>query len=152
MAQFAVYGPLDERDLHDDFGYYPMGSNARQPCGPCERRFRDLQPVESRTQIQQQLRIEAGADFAGEDEIVPIEVSDEQCTQTHAGSLRIRVSANNEFLRRFALHLEPVRRATVLVQRSAPLGNHSFPSLAARTLPRLVVRDFRNVRQRSAEW
>ena len=47
---------------------------------------------------------------------VPIEVSHQQRAETDAAALRIRESANDEFLRRLALHLQPVRRAAVLVR------------------------------------
>src|SRR5215510_11898310 len=115
MAQLAVRGPLDECNLDDDFGQDPMCTNAWQSFSFRERRFRDLELVQPRTKLQQQPGVEAGADFAGKDEIVTIEVPHEQRTKTDAAALRIRESANDEFLSSLALHLQPMRRATVFV-------------------------------------
>src|SRR5262249_14438350 len=151
MAELAVRCPLDECNLHNDLGRHPMGAKAWQSFGFSEWRFWDLELVEPRTKLQQQLRVEAGADFAGEDEIIPIEVSHEQCAETDAAALRIRESSNDEFLCGLALHLQPVRRAAVLVRWCAALCDHSFPSFPASTLPGVVVRNFWNVRQRRTE-
>src|SRR4030095_739582 len=115
MPQLAVRGPLDERNLHDDFGSHPVCTNARQSFGFRERRVRDLEPVQPRTKLQQQFRVEAGADFASEDEIISIEIAHEQRSEAYAAALRIRESAHDEFLSILALHLQPMRRATVLV-------------------------------------
>src|SRR5215467_10944735 len=116
MAQLAVCGPLDERNLHDDFGSHPVCANARQSFGFREWRVWDLELVQPSTKRQQQFRVEAGADFAGEDEIILIEVAYEQRAETDAAALRICESANDEFLSGLALHLQPMRRAAVLVR------------------------------------
>ena len=97
------------------------------------------QRVEPRAQVEQQRRVEAGADLAGEHEVVALEVADEQRAEAHARALRIGESADHQFLRRLALHLEPGLRAAVFVRRVAALGDHAFPSLAARPLPRRVA-------------
>src|SRR5213596_3796808 len=52
-----------------------MCANPWQPFGLRERRFRNRELVQPRTQVQQQLRVEAGANFAGEDEIIRVEVT-----------------------------------------------------------------------------
>ena len=41
----------------------------------------DLAAIELRAQVEQQLRVEAGADLAREDEIVSLEVTDEECAE-----------------------------------------------------------------------
>ena len=151
MAQLAVHRPLDERDLHDDLGPHPVRAQARQPDGLGERRLRDLERVQPRAQIEQQLRVEAGADLAGEDEVVPLEVADEQRAQADARALRIGEPADHELLRRLALHLQPVRRAAVLVRRVAPLRDDALPALAARALPRLRIVERRHALQRRLE-
>ena len=92
--------------------------------------FGDLERVEPRAQVEQQLGVEAGADLAGEHEIVLFEVADQQRAQADARALRIGEAADDELLRRLALHLQPVRRAAVLVRRVAPLGDDALPSLA----------------------
>ena len=137
MAKLAVHRPLDEGNLHDDLGPHPVRANARQSDGFGERRFRDLDRIEPRAKFQQQLGIEARADLPGEDEVVALEISDEQRAQADASALRIGESADHELLRRLALHLQPVRRAAMLVLRIAPFRDHAFPSLAARALPGL---------------
>ena len=70
VAQLAVHRPLDERHLHDDLRPHPVRAHARQPVGLRERRRRDLERVEPRAQVEQELGVEAGADLAGEDEVV----------------------------------------------------------------------------------
>src|SRR5262249_25594346 len=99
-----------------DFRPDPMCANAWQSLGFGERRIRDLKLVEPSTQVQQQLRVEARADFAGKDEIIPIEVPDKQRAETDTTALWIGESANDKLLRRFAFHLQPVRRTPVFVR------------------------------------
>src|SRR5215470_3708249 len=115
MAQLAMCRPFDERNLHHDFGSHPVCTNARQSFGPRERRVWDLELVQPSTKLQQQFRVEARADFAGEDEIIPIKVAYQQRAETDTAALRIRESADDEFLSGLALHLQPMRRAAVLV-------------------------------------
>src|SRR4051812_36549336 len=107
MAQLAVRRPFDERDLHDDLGTDPVGPNARQPDRFGERRFRDLQPVESRAELEQQPRVESGSNLPGKDEVIVLEVSDEQCAKADPSALWVRKSADYEVLRLLALHLQP---------------------------------------------
>src|SRR5215216_6464871 len=117
MPQLAVDRPFNEGDLYDDLGTDPMRAYARQPDAPSERRLRDLEHIQPCAQLQQQLVVETGADFSGEDEVVGLEVADEQRAEANAAALRIGESADNELLLRLALHLQPVARAAVLVRR-----------------------------------
>ena len=78
MAKLAVNGPFDKRDLHDHLGAYPVRADARQADGLRERRRRDFKAPEPLAEVQQQLRVEAGADLPGEHEVVSLEVADEQ--------------------------------------------------------------------------
>src|SRR3984893_1626840 len=137
MPQLAVHGPLDEADPHDQLRTYPVRAQARQPLRLRERRYRQLDRVESRAQIEEQLRVEAGADLSHEDEIVAVVVADEQRTETGARALRIGKAADHELLRELALHLQPEPRSSVLVRRASPLGDHAFPSFAPCVIPRL---------------
>ena len=89
-------------DLHDDLGAHPMARDAGRPLPVVNGGFVDLERVEPRSQIQQQLRVEAGADLSGEHEIVAVVVADEQRAEADAGALRIGESADDELLRRFA--------------------------------------------------
>src|SRR5262245_54668714 len=124
MAELAVHRPFDEADLHDDLGPDPVRAQARQ-AGPFrERRRRELDRVEPGAQIEQEPGVEAGPDFSGEDEIVALEVADEQRAQADAAALWISEAADDQLLRRLALHLQPVRRSAVLVARVAALGDH----------------------------
>src|SRR5437867_1854925 len=116
MAKLAVNGPLDERDLHDKLGTYPVRADARQADGFGERRLRDFKAPEPLAEVQQQLRVEAGADLPGEHEVVSLEVADEQRAEPDPAPLRIGESADHELLRRLAFHLQPVPRAAVLVR------------------------------------
>ena len=92
-----------------------------------------------------------GADLSREDEIVAVEVADEQSAESGARALGIGEAADDEVLRRLALHLEPVLRSLLLVRRIEPLGDDAFPSLATRTLPRLGVVHCRHATQRRAK-
>src|SRR5262245_42720796 len=105
MAKLAVRRPLDEGDLHDDLGTYPVRSNERQADSFGERRFRNLESVEPGAEIQQQLRIEACADLPGKNEVVPLEVAYKQRPQADPPALGISEAANHELLRRLAFHL-----------------------------------------------
>ena len=100
MPQLAVHRPLGERDLHDDLRPHPVRAQARQAVGLRERRRRDFELVEPRAQLEQQLGVEARADLAGEHEISPVEVADEQRAEADAAALRIGEAADDEFLRR----------------------------------------------------
>src|SRR2546428_223587 len=117
MAQLTVHSPFDEGYLHNNFGQDPMCANTWQPFRFREGRLRDFEFVQPRAQVQQELRVETGADFAGKDEIIPIEVPHEQRAETDAAALRIRESADDKLLRSLALHLQPVRRAAMLAAR-----------------------------------
>jgi hypothetical protein len=46
----------------------------------------DLEGVKALSEIEQQLRVEAGADLAGEHEVVAIVVADEQRPEADAGT------------------------------------------------------------------
>ena len=54
--------------------------------------------VELRAQVQQQLRVEAGADLPGEHEVVVLEIADEQRAEPDARALGIGESADDELL------------------------------------------------------
>jgi hypothetical protein len=45
MAQFAVIGPFDEANLHDDLGPHPVRAQTRQTDGFRKRRFGDFELV-----------------------------------------------------------------------------------------------------------
>src|SRR5207253_4231278 len=107
-----------------------------------------LDSIEPRAQIEQQLRVEAGADLAGEHEFVLLEIPDEQRAEADAPPLRIGEAADDELLRRLAFHLQPVRRAAVLVGRAAPLRDHAFPALATGAFPRLRLVNGGDARER----
>src|SRR2546429_4943413 len=127
MTKLAVNRPFDEGDLHDDLGLHPMRAQPRQPGPSREGRPGDLDRVEPRAQLQQQLRVESGANLPREYEIVVLEISDEQRAEADPLALGIGEAADHELLRRLALHLQPVRRAAVLVRRIAPLGADALP-------------------------
>ena len=59
--------------------------------------------------------------------------------------LRIGEAADDELLRRLALHLQPVLRATMLVLGVAPLGDDAFPPFAAGALPGLRIVERRHL-------
>src|SRR5262245_20016721 len=100
VPELAVHGPFDERDLDDDLRPDPVGAQARQAAGFRERRTGNLEPVEPRAQIEQELRVEARADFPGEDEVAAVVVADEERAEPDARALRIREPADDELLRR----------------------------------------------------
>src|SRR5687767_4637050 len=128
MPELAVHGPLDETDLHDDGRSDPVGAETGKALGLRERRLRDFERVEPRAQVEQQLCVETGADLAGKDEVLSFVIADEQGAEADARALRIGEPADYELLRRLAFHLEPQRRAPLLVGRAAALGDDAFPS------------------------
>src|SRR4051812_17856274 len=96
VPQLAVYRPLDEADLHDQFRTYPVRTQARQPRRLREGRRRQLDRVEPRAQIEEQPGVEAGADLSRKEELVVVVVADEQRAQTGTRSSRIREAADDE--------------------------------------------------------
>ena len=61
--------------------------------------FFDLQRVEPRAQLEQQLGVEAGADLSREDQVVAVVVADEQRAEADARPLRIGEAADHQLLR-----------------------------------------------------
>ena len=102
-----------------------------RPVPRGERRRRKREPIEPGPQRAQQRGVEAGADLAGEDQVRSLEVADQQRAEPDAAALRIGEAADDQFLRRLALHLQPVLRPAVLVGRAAALGDHALPTRAA---------------------
>src|SRR5262249_55737839 len=100
MSQLSVHRPLDEPDLHDHLRTNPVAVTG-EALAVRERRLLDGKSIETSSQIEQELRVEAGADLAGEDEVVGVVVTDQQRAESHACALRISKSADDEFLRRF---------------------------------------------------
>src|SRR5262245_14864583 len=139
MAQLSMHRPFDECDLHDDFRTCPVSAQSRESFRLRERCGRDFHRVQARTQFEEEPGIKAGADLAREYEVFIFEVANQQRAQANARALRIRETANHELLRSLALHLEPVRRAAMLVSRIAPFGDHTFPPLARGALPRIRI-------------
>ena len=76
MPQFAVDRPFDERDLHHHLRPHPVRPDAWQSDGFRERACGISMSVQPRAQLEQQFRVEAGADLAREDEVLPFEVAD----------------------------------------------------------------------------
>src|SRR5215471_1776578 len=114
MPELSVHRPFDEPDLHHDLGTNPVAAT-RQAFAFRERRLLDRKRIETRSQIEQKFRVETSADFAGECEVVAVVVADEQRAEADASALRIGEAADDELLRRFDLHLEPVLRASMFV-------------------------------------
>ena len=108
MTQFAMRGPLDETDLDHDLRLNPVRAQTRQAGPFCERRFRNLELVQLRAQIEQQFGIESGSDSAGENEITVFVMTDEKRTESNALALRIRKTTDDKLRRQLALHLQPL--------------------------------------------
>ena len=152
MPELAVHGPLDERGLHDNLRTHPVCAELWQADGLREGRRRQFDGVEAPSQIQQEPGVETRADLAGIDEIAVFVVPDQQGAEADARALRIGKSADDEFLRRLALHLQPMLRAAMLVRRAAPFRNDAFPALPAGTLPRFLVVEQCDATHRRIEW
>src|SRR4051794_8624801 len=71
-------------------------------------------------------------------------MTDEQCAETNSLALRIGEAADNEILRQLTLHLQPLFRAAMLVDRTASLRDHAFPAVALRAFPRRRIVDQRD--------
>ena len=136
VAQLAVHGPLDERDLHDDLRPHPVRARRGRPVARVNGDCRDLDGVEAGAQIEQQLACRSRC---------------RPCRRTRSRRRRSSRRAARRGRRALpcgsvkppttsscaglALHLQPVRRAAVLVGRVATLRDHAFPALARRPAP-----------------
>jgi hypothetical protein len=78
VAKLAVPCPLHECDLDHDFGPHPVHVQPRRSQRFREGRRRHLECVQPPAQFEQELGVEAGADFAREYELSCIEVAYEQ--------------------------------------------------------------------------
>src|SRR5436190_23511425 len=107
MAQLSVDCPLNESNLHYNLRLNPVSAQSWQSFRAGERRFFNLQFVESRPQAQQQFSVKAGADLSGKDKIAAVVITDQPCAQPHALSLRIREAADGKLLGQPAFHLQP---------------------------------------------
>src|SRR6185503_4781712 len=135
MTKLAVHGPFDKADLHLDLRLYPVCSHTRQTNRTRERWFLDLQLVELRTQIEQQLRVESGSNLSSKNEIVVFEITNEKRTQTDSLPLRIGKPSHEKVLRHLTFHLEPLLRTSMLVDRTASLCDDAFPTFVLRERP-----------------
>ena len=59
----------------------------------------------------------------------------EQRAETDSLSLRIGETPDDEILRQLALHLQPLFRAPVFVDRAASLCDHALPAFELRAFP-----------------
>jgi hypothetical protein len=98
MTQLSVDGPFDKRYLHHNFGAHPVCTNSRQAGAFGERRCGLFELVEPAPQIEQQLGVESSADLAGEDEVIPGEIADEQRPKPDACALGIGIAADDQLL------------------------------------------------------
>jgi len=87
MAQFAMNGPLDERDLYNHFRVHPVDAKARQARASGEWGLSSLDLIESGPKFGQELSVQTSADFACKHEIAPVKISDKQYTQPSTTSL-----------------------------------------------------------------
>ena len=69
VTEFVVFGPLNEADLHDYLWADPVSAQAREADGFSKGRRGDFDLVELGAQVFEEFGIEAGSDFAGEDEV-----------------------------------------------------------------------------------
>ena len=106
-----------------DRGSLPRSNGRRVP----------LQGGQRRVQAVQGLPAEAGADFAGVDELVlGIVVAQQQRAEPGAGPARVGEAADDEFLAGFALELQPVPGPAAAVGRVGALGDDPLPAAGAR--------------------
>ena len=140
MTKLAVRGPFDEGDLHDDLGTRPVNPQARQAFGFRERRRRNLEAIQSIAEVEQQLRVESRCRSCRRRRNRRRRNSRRAARPVRrvlpCGSVNPPTTSSCASL---ALHLQPVRRAPLLVGRVAPLGDDAFPALAAGPLPRLRI-------------
>src|SRR6185369_17197957 len=99
MAQFAVHRPFDEAHLDHDLQPRPVCAQTRQPDRFGKRRLRYFEFIELSAKIEQHLRVEAGADLAGEYKVAILVVADEKRAQSNALPLRICKATDKKILR-----------------------------------------------------
>ncbi len=115
MAKFPVDGPFNEGDRDHNLRPHPVLPDARQSGGDRERRLIDFLRAQSLAKVEQQLAVETGADFSGEDEVVTPVVADQQRTETDPCALGIGKASDDKIAGDFAFHLQPLFRAPMLV-------------------------------------
>src|SRR5690349_3766632 len=115
MTKLPMAGPLNESDLDDDLGADPMRAETRQADGFGEGRLRYFERVELLAKLTQQLRVEAGADPARENEIIAVVIADQQGAEADALSLWIGETTDDELLGQLALHLQPTSRPALFI-------------------------------------
>src|SRR4051794_9367560 len=94
------------------------------------------QAIEAHPQLAQQLFVEARAHLSREHEVVAFVVPDEQRAEADPLAPRIGEAAHDELLAGLAFHLQPMRRAAMLVPRITPFRDDPFPTLLASAFPR----------------
>src|SRR6185369_2896381 len=88
-----------------------------------------------------QFRVEAGSNLARENEVAVFVMTDEERAETDSLPLRIRETADEKILRQLALHLQPLFRAAMFVDRAASLCDDAFPTFSLRAFPRRRIVD-----------
>src|SRR5258708_936425 len=121
MAQLAMCGPLNKPNLHDDLRTHPVCTQARQSNSFRKRRLPYLEIIQSCTQLQQQLGVEASSNLSREHKLVTFVITNQERTESDAFALRICESPNDELLRHLALHFQPMFRTALFINRIAPL-------------------------------
>src|SRR5258708_24074698 len=99
MPYLADFRPLDEACLYDDRGAQQVGAQAWEHNRLGERRLRNFEGFQPRTQFQQQLGIESGAKLAGVNQIVVLEVSHQKGAQSLSNPLWVGEAADYKLLR-----------------------------------------------------
>src|SRR6266851_2065977 len=116
MSQLPMHRPLNKPNLHDNLRSHPVRAHLRQTDGSGKRRLRNLELIQLCAQIHEQLRVKTSSNLPCEHEVVTIEVANKQRAKTDTLALWICEPADDEFLRHLAFHLQPMRRAAMLVQ------------------------------------
>jgi hypothetical protein len=84
MAELAVTGPFDERDLHHDLGPDPVSAETRKADRAREWRRRSLERIEPLAQREEERSVETGADLSGVNQVLPFEIADEERAEAAA--------------------------------------------------------------------
>src|SRR2546422_7772247 len=126
LPQLAVGRPLGERDLPDELRLHPR--DLADPRLRVEGRLVGAERRELRGQQAQRLGVEAGADLAAVAQAIAVVQAHEERPEEPAGSLRRRVSADDELGLLAHLQLQPRTRAGArLVDGALVLRDDALP-------------------------
>ena len=140
-TQVAVMRPLRELDLDDELRFDPSHialPHARHLRHLHERRVGSLERLHAGEQLVDRVLRETRADVAGPAQAAPLLHGNHERAHALPPPLSLRVARDHELLPRAHLHLQPVTRASLLVEGLLSLGHDPLEALLGRRVEQRV--------------